>query len=167
MTPSAYNFIYSQLVHDAGDLVGLIAYGLYKRDKIEFIAKYKANHSQEPNGEAFKAFHEFSTTDGRLASYRKQAEDILATFSAEMLEEQAAEIQAEYDSQLTEELKQAHPFWQGVWQNLIAGMMSLAIVALLFVVIWSLRIGPSDVIGQIFNVDIKSKVEKIDQGSEK
>lgn len=36
-----YNYIYSQLVEDRKDIVGHIAYALYKEDKIAFIGRYK------------------------------------------------------------------------------------------------------------------------------
>ena len=32
-----YNFIYKTLVKDEGDIIGIIAYAFYKRQKIEFI----------------------------------------------------------------------------------------------------------------------------------
>ena len=32
-----YNFIYSKLVESEDDLVGLVAYGVYKQHKISFI----------------------------------------------------------------------------------------------------------------------------------
>lgn len=38
---SKYNFIYEKLVTSDDDLVGLITYGIYKKQKIESIAKIK------------------------------------------------------------------------------------------------------------------------------
>lgn len=35
-----YNFIYEELVRYEGDLVGRVAYSLYKREKIAFIEQY-------------------------------------------------------------------------------------------------------------------------------
>lgn len=36
-----YNFIYEKLVSNDGDMVGRIAYSLYKREKIAFVKQYK------------------------------------------------------------------------------------------------------------------------------
>ncbi len=36
-----YNFIYTTLVKDERDIIGIIAYGLYKRQKIEFIKNFE------------------------------------------------------------------------------------------------------------------------------
>ena len=44
-----YNFIYSKLVDDKDDIVGHIAYSLYKNEKIEFIEAFKKENSREPN----------------------------------------------------------------------------------------------------------------------
>lgn len=157
MTSATYNFIYSKLVAGPGDLVGLIAYGLYKREKIEFIAGFKGDHSKDPGDLDLAAFHSFTNTESRLETYRSQAEEILASFSQKMLEEKTRELQDEYENTLIEELKKAQPFWKGVGQNLVSSVATLAIIALFFLIIWSVRFGVSDTLGAIFNVEITSK----------
>lgn len=39
-----FSFIYSKLVSANDDFVGLIAYGIYKKHKIEFIENIKIGH---------------------------------------------------------------------------------------------------------------------------
>lgn len=157
MEPRAYNFIYGRLVGHPDDLVGLIAYGLYKLEKIEFIRRFKEDHSREPIDGDLAAFHSLTNTESRLETYRSQAEKILASFSQHMLEEKTAELQDEYENQLIDVLREAQPFWRGVAQNLVASVGTLGIIALGFFVIWSLRFGVGDTIGAIFNVDITPK----------
>lgn len=41
-----YNFIYSKLVESETDIIGHIAYSLYKTDKIDFINKFKSNNKK-------------------------------------------------------------------------------------------------------------------------
>lgn len=154
MTGYAYSRIYSQLVKDGDDLVGLIAYGLYKREKLEFIAKIRAERADAPSNGDVQAFHTAATTEGRLGNYRDQAERLLARFSEEMLEVQAGTLQAEYEQELISELKSAQPFWQGVWQNLAANVLALAISALVLVILWASKIGFLQVIELIFGVHI-------------
>lgn len=154
MTGYAYSRIYSQLVKDGDDLVGLIAYGLYKREKLEFIAKIHAEREDGPSNGDVQAFHTAATTDGRLANYRDQAERLLARFSEEMLEDQAVTLQVEYEQELISELKSAQPFWRGVWQNLAANILALAITALVLVILWASKIGFLQVIELIFGVHI-------------
>lgn len=167
MSSPTYNFIYSKLVAAPDDLVGLIAYGLYKREKIEFIARFKDDHSNDPTDADLAIFHSLTNTDSRRENYRSQAEGILASFSNKMLEEITGKIQDEYEDTLIEELKKAQPFWRGVGQNLVSSVATLAIIALFFFIIWSMRFGVSDTLGTVFNVDITSKVSTTNQQAPK
>ena len=58
-----YNFIYSKLVLAEDDVVGLIAYGIYKKHKIEFINKIKDEKGREPNDDECDSF--FCVVDDR------------------------------------------------------------------------------------------------------
>ena len=40
------NFIYSKLVRDDDDIIGMVAYGIYKKHKIEFIESIKSAHGR-------------------------------------------------------------------------------------------------------------------------
>ena len=52
--PRKYNYIYKLLVEDRGDIIGHIAYALYKEDKIEYINKFKEEHNNnEPTEDDF------------------------------------------------------------------------------------------------------------------
>lgn len=42
-----YNYIYEKLVTSEDDVLGLIAYGMYKQHKIEFISKIKEDNNRE------------------------------------------------------------------------------------------------------------------------
>ena len=43
-----YNYIFKKLVDDETDLIGLVAYGLYKNNKIEYLEKFKDKNGREP-----------------------------------------------------------------------------------------------------------------------
>lgn len=68
-----YNFIYEKLVQGPDDLTGLVAYGLYKREKIEFIEQIRAE-GNEATDEQVRDFHRASNTQTRLQSYRTESE---------------------------------------------------------------------------------------------
>ena len=74
------NFIYSKLVRDDDDIIGMVAYGIYKKHKIEFIESVKQAHNREPNAEEWHAFAMATNTDSQLNKYSAQAETMLATF---------------------------------------------------------------------------------------
>lgn len=46
---SEYNFIYRELVKDEADVIGVIAYSVYKRQKIEYIESIRAEHARSPD----------------------------------------------------------------------------------------------------------------------
>ena len=81
-----YNFIYKELVSADDDLVGLIAYGIYKKHKIEFITKIKREQGREPSDEECKSFFAASTTDSQLRNYRSQAETMLSEWWVMLLQ---------------------------------------------------------------------------------
>lgn len=91
-----YNFIYKELVSADDDLVGLIAYGIYKKHKIEFITKIKREQGREPSDEECKSFFAASTTDSQLRNYRSQAETMLS----EMVGNVATEELARYEDDM-------------------------------------------------------------------
>lgn len=78
MMGQPYSFIYRELVESEDDLVGLIAYGIYKKHKIEFIRKIKSEQNREPETADFESFCAASTTKSQLSSYRNQAEAMLS-----------------------------------------------------------------------------------------
>ena len=43
-----YSYIYNDLVQNERDFVGLVAYGIYKRDKIKHIQRIEAKLGKEP-----------------------------------------------------------------------------------------------------------------------
>ena len=49
-----YNYIYEKLVTANDDVLGLIAYGIYKQHKIEFITKIKEEQHRDPTEEECK-----------------------------------------------------------------------------------------------------------------
>lgn len=144
-----YNFIFKELVRDENDLVGLIAYGLYKQHKIEFIESFKsANPEQDPSDEDYKAFAMTSCTPSALRHYRDKAESLLqqitltaareeiSSFEDDMLRQYRSEIslalQAGKDEALRDfggVVKNHLPKW---WSSVIASFVG-ALVFSLFV----------------------------------
>lgn len=74
------NFIYSKLVRDDDDIIGMVAYGIYKKHKIEFIESIKSAHDREPNADEWHAFAISTNTESQRDKYVAQAETMLATF---------------------------------------------------------------------------------------
>ncbi len=75
-----YNWIYKELVKSEDDLVGAIAYSLYKRHKIEYIHQCESETGQIPSDEQMTEFHRISGSPTNINNYRNQAEALLSHF---------------------------------------------------------------------------------------
>lgn len=90
-----YNFIYEKLVTAEDDVLGLIAYGIYKQHKIEFITKIKEENKREPTQEECNSFFAASTTESQLNNYRNQAEALLSETVANIANEELGRFEDE------------------------------------------------------------------------
>ena len=136
----SYNYIFRELVRDENDLVGLIAYGLYKKHKIEFIESFKAaNAGQEPADSDCRAFATISCTQSSLNHYRDTAESLLQqitltaareeinTFEDDMLHQYRSEIslalKSDRDETVTafaDAVRRNTPGW---WSSVVASVV--------------------------------------------
>lgn len=119
-----YNFIYEKLVKSEDDLVGLIAYAIYKKHKIEFITRIKEEEGREPSQEECTAFFKASTTDSQLAKYINDAKsilsDVVANTTNEELERYEQEMLADYENRIKKCLP---PWWHNVIWSVIASFI--------------------------------------------
>ena len=139
--PAAGHAAYSTIVEGNDDLMGLIAYSLYKRDKLAFLLKHQQDVGQKPTDAEMMAFCRTSTLPGPVSAYRSKAAYLMSEMYDELLEEQVGEISEKYKAELIEELKKAHPFWAGVWQHFWAGLTIWAFVGLTILVLYGQQIG--------------------------
>lgn len=129
-----YNFIYRELVEDDNDIVGHIAYSLYKSDKIKFIEKFKAKHGQEPAEDDLRQFHEVCCIQSNIDRYKMQAISILQQFMSDTLASTTKQIEEDYkkaqDKHLADIVAPLVPkFWWSVWQSIIGAFVFALIVA--------------------------------------
>lgn len=88
----AYNTIYEKLTADPNDLVGALAYIIYKQQKVEFC---KTTSGGNPSREEIESFHAIATLDASLAAYRSQAEAMAQAFLNEGLDDLVQRTEAE------------------------------------------------------------------------
>jgi hypothetical protein len=74
----------------------MIAYSLYKREKIQFIQDFVAQHKRNPTNVDLLTFHLASNTEARLNAYKLQAGIIAREFLEISLSEKVAEIEEEW-----------------------------------------------------------------------
>ena len=139
-----YNYIYKQLVEDDTDIVGHIAYSLYKADKIRFINKFKEENNREPRESEIKPFHDTSCLEGSLNGYKSLAVDVLTSCLDRTLAESVQQAENKclecYKENIREVIQPILPpskhrqFWNGVWQSVLgAFFFALILAAMAFV----------------------------------
>lgn len=102
---SGYNWIYQELVKSEDDLVGAIAYSLYKRHKIEYINQCKSETGKEPTNEQLAEFHRISSSPSSLESYRLKADILLSNLLSLATESIANQMQQQNKEVIYSELQ--------------------------------------------------------------
>lgn len=76
------NDIYNKLVKEKEDVVGLLAYGIYKQHKIDFITSFKKqNGDREPSPSELKTYITTTSCDTQLSLFLEKAESIFMNIS--------------------------------------------------------------------------------------
>ncbi|WP_174280367.1 hypothetical protein [Sphingomonas bacterium] len=121
----AYNTLFEQL-HDADDdeVRGLIAYGLYKIAKREWVQLTSAN-GKPPTPAELKAYQE-TWTPANIASKRAEADQVLRSYSDEVVRQERPRI-------IEEALRGS--FWNSVLVNIVSAFIYTLILIALVVVL--------------------------------
>lgn len=143
MTQDRYNYIFSGLVKDEDDILGQLAYSVYKRQKIEYIQAFRERNGTVPLDCDLIAFHDLSNSSAQIDAYRTQATRLATNFLESSLGAESEELAAFYSARA-----------KGASQSLVgSGLFTLLIGCLVFFA-WSLKQGPRQVIEQVFDVVI-------------
>lgn len=137
--PRQYNFIYSKLVKSEDDIVGHIAYSLYKSEKVAYIEKFKEeNGGKEPTEADLKPFNDMTSMDLRLDQYLKSGSDLLDQFvnqvigsHLERFEQECNENHVDLISKALKPVK-SPPLWKqylhGISQSIIGAFAFMLIM---------------------------------------
>lgn len=123
-----YNPIYEKLVNDADDdpdLVGLVAYALYKRAKRNWARELREKRTRKPNDAELDAYVDTWTAD-RLEGVKREAASALAEYAS-------AVVQAAQPDILRGALRGS--FWRAVWPSITAAALYTVILIVLAVVL--------------------------------
>jgi hypothetical protein len=118
---------YSLYVDDEADLIGLVAYSLYKQHKIAFLSDEHARTKKPAAPEIVRAFCDAYSQPNQVTLLREKAERLLEEMNEQLLDETVHGLNAEYDKRLKKELKEGTPFWKSVRYS-VAGNIATGIV---------------------------------------
>ena len=132
-----YNFIFEKLVNSDEDIIGNIAYSLYKKHKIQYIKKFKEkNNNKPPTDKELTKFHDHSSLGHSIESYKLKAEEITLKFTKNTLKKISSEIENDCKKNqhrlLIEIVKPIKPSF---WKNVLAGLVSALIFTGLITII--------------------------------
>ena len=143
-----YNYIFSRLVGEIPtdpsqpqNVLGLLAYGIYKQEKIAYIEAFKRKHEgNDPEEHELDEFH--TQSEARIAQYLRDAERQLSDFTDDIIKENLEDFKkAAKDGQkqaLTELTQgQAQGFastisqlkpgvWKSIWNWCASGLIGNA-----------------------------------------
>ena len=84
-------------MNDPKDIVGHVAYSLYKAEKIEFIEAFKRDHDgAEPTEDDLDHFHRSSSVSGSVERYRLSANRMLLAMMDNVISNASKEIDQQY-----------------------------------------------------------------------
>lgn len=78
--------LYAHLVEGEDDVIGLVAYALYKRDKREFLANLQKQRGNPPTPDQLDAFTASVLTAGQRDRYRASARQVLDAYAGVAVE---------------------------------------------------------------------------------
>ncbi len=149
-----YCSIYSKLVQSEGDMVGHIAYSLYKAEKVRYIKEQKESMKVDVLPEEIvQEFASGRDNQTSLDHYRGMAETILQRFIGGSFDDMSGQVIDEVTNRLTQHMDHSvlpllpkkesgwSRFWNGVIQS-IAGAVALSLIVWLFAnVVGSISLG--------------------------
>jgi hypothetical protein len=81
MIPRVPNRVYEHLVESDDDVIGLIAYSLYKHDKRLWLMTWRDQHGVDATGDQIEAFVNGQMTSGQRDRYRTAARQVLDSYA--------------------------------------------------------------------------------------
>lgn len=140
-----FSFIYSEIIESEDDMIGHIAYSIYKSKKIEYIKNFKKENNRPPSEDDLHNYQMSSKV--HLSSIRTQAERLLADFIQFSLAETVEKIEAESKERQLMELRSIvtplvpdkKKFFDGFFNSLVLSFLkSIILAAIVFLVIFSI-----------------------------
>lgn len=146
--PNQYSWVFDKLVTSESDIVGAIAYSIYKTRKIEYIKHFEQEHSHGPSQPELAEFNRTAKLPGQLDDYRDKAERYLDEFCEAVLAERIRV--AEQELLKSTFLKTITPkWWRGIFDNVVAGLVTSVLAFGLLIIVWIQAVGTDKIFSDI------------------
>ena len=145
---------YSALVEDPNDLVGLIAYSLYKREKLDFVEAQYVKHERILTADELQVFYQLINMPAHVEALRTRSATLLEQVTEAVLEEAVEQLENDYKAKLIAELKIHKNFWRAVGENVMANFLAAGLVALSVLVLYFSRVDVVPMLGKVFGYEV-------------
>jgi len=128
----APNRVFDHLVEGDDDVIGLICYSLYKRDKRDWILAWRRQHDAEPTADQVEAFVAGQMTHAQRDRYRSAARQVLDAYASVAVEmEKPLIVREGIAGRVDEAVKRVESsgrWWKQFPAALLGGMLATAIL---------------------------------------
>jgi hypothetical protein len=131
----AYTRVYESLVEADDDVIGLVAYALYKQDKRDWIISWRERHGDQPGPQHLDAFVSGKLTPGQHDRYRTAARNILDAYALTAVEAERPLIERRA---ISDRIETAAKHIEGAgawWRQIPAGVISALIYTIFLILI--------------------------------
>jgi hypothetical protein len=150
-----YNKVYESLVTSDKDIVGMLAYAIYKKQKQETVKDYRLNNNGDrPKSTDLESFHKLALQRTQLDMYRKQATELTQGLTNSLLKSKQKDIKDIIDGHLSK----PKGFWSymyGVSQSFVANFLWFLLFVLLTVYLWTKEHGPFETLKSIIDSNVQ------------
>lgn len=141
MPKRTFSYAYNEYVSGDDDLRGLIAYALYKRDKVRYLQNHSASHGGQDPSDA--AIHDWSldhSTPEKVALYNLQASQLIEIYRLQEVKKAEPEIRKTIEAGFigsihnkVSSLTGGKAFWASVGSGIVASVVWIPLAALMYI----------------------------------
>lgn len=134
-----FNYIFTILVKNDEDLLGLLSYCQYKNQKIEYIKKIKEQNNKEPSEDDLNIFHQISSQDSTIEVYKAAGLQKLQNITNEIIKSNLEIINSEANKSAYKgrmrALKDLKPSWlHGIISSIAGNVLFYLLIAIVIIV---------------------------------
>lgn len=131
MPKRIFSYAYNAYVVNDDDLQGLLAYALYKRDKVIYLRNYNASHSgQDPSDTAIHNWSLDHSTPEKVSLYKLQASELIEIYRQREVKLVEPELRKVIEGEHLAAIQRSVDSLTGqkaFWNNVGAGVMGAAV----------------------------------------
>ncbi|MBQ7456971.1 MAG: hypothetical protein IJS54_05165 [Desulfovibrio sp.] len=154
-----YSFIYNNLVKDSKDLVGLVAYSIYKQEKIKYIRYFEKSKRRQPKTEELYEF--YIQAQNRIDQYKNIAASRVNEFYDEIYRLHISDIKTDYDKKLFK--SRVFGWGAAITQSIIGSLLGTIIIGAIIILLLYSRYGLEWIIQNAINTYKTTSSQKIEQ----